>query len=134
MGVMSRSCLREKTRQAGFHYNRKCGSSVVILAVADSRCCFIYLRVGYSGSMHDPTILRSSPLWHMAEVTHHPYFQQHRLLGDSAYHSTPNWIITPYPDNGLTDDRARFNTRHAKARCCIERAFGWAAQDTLALS
>ena len=42
------------------YINRKCGNSVIISAVADSKRRFINLSVGYPGSMHDLTVLRSS--------------------------------------------------------------------------
>jgi hypothetical protein len=104
--------------------NRKCGTSVIISAVADSLCRFIYVGAGYPGSMHDLTILRRSALWRMAEVRRHPYFQQHRLLGDSGYRSVSGWLILPHPGDDLTEEQRLFNIRHAKARCCVERAFG----------
>ena len=91
------------------YIDRKSGNSVIISAVADSRCSFIHLSVGYPGSMHDLTILRSSPLWHVAEVERHPYFQQHRILGDSGYRSAPDWLILPHQGDELTEEQRRFN-------------------------
>src|SRR5690242_1554697 len=86
------------------YVNRKSGNSIIISAVADAWCRFINLSVGYPGSMHDLTILRSSPLWRLAEVERHPYFQKNRLLGDSGYRSAPNWLVLPYRGDDLTEE------------------------------
>ncbi|KAJ8882560.1 hypothetical protein PR048_014371 [Dryococelus australis] len=64
------------------YYNRKCDYSVHFQAIVDGNGKFIDIFAGYPGSVHDPRVLRASPLYRLAPLYPPPgYF----LLGDGGY-------------------------------------------------
>lgn len=102
-------------------YNRKEVHSIVLQAVCDENLKFIDVYVGQTGRAHDSRVFRESRLFdqitNLVEKSYH-------ILGDSAYTLKMN-LLTPYRDNGyLTQEEIQYNCTHAKARSCIERAFG----------
>ncbi|ROL53738.1 Protein ALP1-like [Anabarilius grahami] len=75
--------------------------------------------VGYPGSVHDARVLKNSTVY-----TGRLYPPAGKcILGDGGYPclSAPICLITPYRENPV---QACFNTKHARARNIVERAFG----------
>lgn len=102
-------------------YNRKEQHSVVLQGVCDDTLKFIDIYLGQTGRAHDARIFRESPLFDYLEDSTLPKFH---ILGDSAY-PLKNHVMTPFRDDGhLTEEQVRYNVMHARARSCIERAFG----------
>jgi hypothetical protein len=118
--------------------NKKGGFSLILQAIADSRCSFRYIHAGMPGRNHDS--------WHFQQTHSNLLAQRKEVLGlnsppntftkgldislyiiaDKAYQLEP-WLITPFKPNPvftLTDDYKVFNHLHSKTRIVIERSFG----------
>lgn len=122
-------------KQSGTTYfNYKKFYSVVLQAVADYRCRFIFVDVGGYGKQHDgqtfaastlPTFLencnntlpQASPVDGIAENL--PFV----MLGDDAY-PLKTYLMKPYSKRLLSHEEKVFNYRLSRARRCIECAFG----------
>jgi len=92
------------------NYNRKGWYSMLIQGVLDANYCFLDVRVGWPGSVHDARVFVQSTLYDNIERNHIlpkntigvriPLY----LIGDSAYplklwlmkpfHTTQTWIVT----------------------------------------
>ncbi|KAG8226566.1 hypothetical protein J437_LFUL004738 [Ladona fulva] len=101
--------------------------SIVLLAVADALCRFIYDDVGVNGRVSDGGVfpiarntLNFPPNKKLpnrqAEV---PYV----FVADDAFPLTPH-ILKPYPNRDLTEEKRNFNYRLSRARRTVENAFG----------
>ena len=115
------------------YYNRKGWYSMLVQAVVDPDYLFTDLNIGWPGSVHDARVLCHSQLYEQAQsgdilpsthsktisgVSVPPY-----LIGDAAY-PLKTWLMKPFPDRGLSDDRRRYNYRMSRARMVVENAFG----------
>ncbi|KAK3107026.1 hypothetical protein FSP39_005493 [Pinctada imbricata] len=83
---------------------------------------FLNIEARWPGSTHAAHIFRASDLCLHLEM-HHRQLQDGILLGDSGYPCRP-FLLTPYL-RPATTNQERYNGAHVKARCVIERAFGW---------
>ncbi|XP_049301719.1 putative nuclease HARBI1 [Anopheles funestus] len=118
------------------YFNYKQFFSVVLLAIVDANCNFMYADVGCKGRISDSGILRTSRLFGLlernelnipeAEVLRDssslriPYM----FLGDKAFAFT-NYCIRPFGGTTASGSVERvFNDRHSKARRTVEMAFG----------
>ncbi|KAK3106999.1 hypothetical protein FSP39_004649 [Pinctada imbricata] len=90
--------------------------------IDDCSCKFLNIEARWPGSTHDAHIYRASDLCLHLEM-HHRQLQDGILLGDSGYPCRP-FLLTPYL-RPATTNQERYNGAHVKARCVIERAFGW---------
>lgn len=111
---------RQKVSSASY-YNRKKFPSIVLQGICDANSRFIDIFVGSPGCSHDARVLRSSPIYEVAETKCSGDY----LLGDSAYPLLP-WLMSPYRDNRATFEqyKRKFNKRHSQQRVAIEHAFG----------
>uniref|UniRef100_A0AAG5DFQ1 DDE Tnp4 domain-containing protein n=1 Tax=Anopheles atroparvus TaxID=41427 RepID=A0AAG5DFQ1_ANOAO len=119
------------------YFNYKQFFSIVLLAIVDANCNFLFVDVGGKGRISDGGILRHSRLFNLLENKQLnipepqvlrsdpsslkvPYF----LLGDKAFAFT-DYCIRPF--GGITETRSPeriFNERHSRARRTVEMAFG----------
>ncbi|KAK3085501.1 hypothetical protein FSP39_004263, partial [Pinctada imbricata] len=104
------------------YVNRKGWHSINVQAVCDDQGKFLNIEAKWPGSTHDAHIFRASDLC-LHLVMHHKQLQDGILLGDSGYPCRP-FLLTPYL-RPATTNQERYNGAHVKARCVIERAFGW---------
>ncbi|CAH2003063.1 unnamed protein product [Acanthoscelides obtectus] len=117
------------------YYNYKSYFSVVLMAVADSNCRFIYVVVGAYGSECDSSIFKESSLWKSiqrkslelpsakplpgSEAPNVPYF----LIGDEAFGLNIN-LLRPFGGKELSQKKRIFNYRLSRARRYVECSFG----------
>ncbi|XP_054598433.1 uncharacterized protein [Nothobranchius furzeri] len=91
-------------------------------AVCDHQGRFIDTYVGWPGSVHDSRALCHSPLYKQSAYPPPGHF----ILADGGYpclqHPLP--LITPYKRVVPGVGAQRFNSRHSRARCIIECAYG----------
>ncbi|CAH2003785.1 unnamed protein product [Acanthoscelides obtectus] len=114
------------------NYNYKNFFSIVLLAIADSNCCFIYIDVGSYGKESDSMVFRQCSLFRKLEedTLHIPKPEKvaettlpYVLVGDEAFGLTNN-LMRPYPAKNLTEKRRNFNYRLSRARGKVECSFG----------
>ncbi|CAJ1086692.1 putative nuclease HARBI1 [Xyrichtys novacula] len=91
-------------------------------AIVDHKGRFLDVHVSFPGSVHDSRVLRCSPVY-----VHQLYPpQEWCLLGDGGYPciSEPLTLIPRFREPLRNPTQERFNARHSRARCVVERAFG----------
>uniref|UniRef100_A0A182NIQ5 DDE Tnp4 domain-containing protein n=1 Tax=Anopheles dirus TaxID=7168 RepID=A0A182NIQ5_9DIPT len=128
--------IKAPARSGTEYYNYKQFFSIVLLAVVDANCNFMFADVGCKGRISDGGILRTSRLYNMLEKNELQIPQAavlrdsssiripYMLLGDKAFGFT-NYCIRPF--GGITQSGSVeriFNERHSKARRTVEMAFG----------
>ncbi|KAI2647515.1 hypothetical protein H4Q32_028995 [Labeo rohita] len=104
------------------YYNRKLFHSIQLQAITDHREKFLYIFVGYAGSVHNVRVLRNSPVY--TGSLYPPPGKCVLWDGDYLCLSAPICLITPYREPVQNPVQARFNRKHSHARNIIERAFG----------
>lgn len=126
--------IRAPNKSGSFYFNYKGFHSLVLLAVVDSDCKFIYANVGANGASCDAQVFNLStmkrafdqktlhlPPSEPIEGDDHPlpYF----MVGDEAF-ALQSWLMKPFPHRGLTRKERIFNYRLSRARRVVENAFG----------
>ncbi|XP_067221935.1 putative nuclease HARBI1 [Chanodichthys erythropterus] len=114
--------IKPPASDAACYFNRKLFHSVQLQAITDHKGKFLDIFVGYPGSVHDARVLKNSTVY-----TGRLYPPAGKcILGDGGYPclSAPICLITPYREPVQNPVQARFNTKHARARNIVERAFG----------
>lgn len=117
------------------YYNYKGYSSIVMMAVADSRYRFIYVDVGSYGKDSDSTIFQESSLWKSLLKNELalpkekclpgtispkvPYF----FVADEAF-GLHRHLLRPFGGHQLTIAKRVFNYRLSRARRFVECSFG----------
>jgi len=83
------------------------------------------IYVGLPGRMHDAHVFRRSNLYPQLTNAENPLLPMDlHLIGDAAYPLLSN-LMTPFRDTRhLTREQITYNTKLAKIRSIIERAFG----------
>ncbi|CAH1957561.1 unnamed protein product [Acanthoscelides obtectus] len=118
-----------------YYFNYKGTHSIVLLALADAECNFLYIDVGCNGRMSDGGIFKNSTLYrelyedllnipsdeHLPNrVKPVPYV----ILGDDAFALSKN-LLKPFPRSKFLSAKQKvFNYRLCRARRVVENAFG----------
>lgn len=112
-------------RDSHCYINRKGYYSIILQGICDTSLKFIDVFAGICGSVHDSRVWYMSDIKHLIVNNDNRYFQDYYyIIGDAAY-PLSNRLLTPYRDNGhLQPWQINYNTKHAKTRVIIERAFG----------
>lgn len=114
-------------------FNFKKRYSVTNMGLIGANKRFLWAGVGASGSVHDSTLLQSSPLFSEIErgrvipnnVLCLPRYGEIPLavIGDSAFPARP-WLIKAYPDATKSNKEIYFNKKLRAARVVSEHAYG----------
>ncbi|XP_058980672.1 putative nuclease HARBI1 [Musca domestica] len=115
------------------YYNYKGWYSVVLLALVDARCRFIYVSCGSPGRCNDSQIFEGSSLkQQLNECSHLKEVKRNILgvevpaliIGDSAFKLSDK-LMKPYPFQLSQDlEQKCFNYALSKSRRVVENAFG----------
>lgn len=113
--------------------NSKGFYSVILQGVVDHCLWFWDISVGWPGKVSDATVLGNSSLYERGQSgSLFPHITERfegesapvAIVGDAAYPLLP-WLITPYPENQLTNPaQLSFNNHLSKAQMTVKRAFG----------
>lgn len=113
--------------------NSKGFYSVILQGVVDHCLRFWDISVGWPGKVSDATVLGNSSLYERGQSgSLFPHITERfegesapvAIVGDAAYPLLP-WLITPYPENQLTNPaQLSFNNHLSKAQMTVKRAFG----------
>lgn len=120
-------------KDGSFFYNYKGTHSIVLLALVDADCRFIYINVGCNGRTHDAGVLMHSDLKQIIdngdkyfptdEVIGNGRKLPYVIVGDDAF-PLHKHIMKPYPYHTKIKERKIFNIRLSRARHVVEHAFG----------
>ena len=114
------------------YHNFKNFYSIVMMALVDSKCRFIWGTCGFPGNSHDAIIFQSTQLWSdIKEGNFIPEIAANLngvlvpplVVGDSAFPFQP-WLMKPYGNAVLTPEQRYFNYRLSRARMVTEECYG----------
>ena len=109
---------------------------MVLMAICDARYVFTFVDIGDYGSNKDSGVFRKSDIGksffkkemnlpeseNIESLTTYglvPYY----LVGDDAF-PLQQWLMKPYPGQGIEETQTIFNYPLSRARRVIENAFG----------
>lgn len=103
--------------------------SLILQAVVDTDLMFRDIHCGEPGSMDNRSVLAKSQLYNEAMQSHNEMFPNNTfIIGSSAYPNT-QWLVAPYPDNGLLgDQQIAFNDIQSSTRKVVGQAFAMLQQ------
>lgn len=114
------------------YHNFKNFYSIILMALVDAKYRFIWTACGSPGNTHDSTVFQGTNLWHnileggvipkKAQVVDGVEVPP-IILGDGAF-PLKTWLMKPFGDLHLTEERRNFNYRLSRARMVTEGAFG----------
>ena len=107
------------------YVSRKKFHSLQLQAVCDCDRLFTDVYCAFPGSVHDPRVLRNSPLYKASENHESDMFPgDSYIIGDRAY-PLKTWLITGFKDNGrLSREQNRFNFILFSKRIKVEHTIG----------
>uniref|UniRef100_A0A0A1XDI2 Putative nuclease HARBI1 n=1 Tax=Zeugodacus cucurbitae TaxID=28588 RepID=A0A0A1XDI2_ZEUCU len=121
------------SRQAGaFYHNYKGTNSIVLLALVDANCNFIYVDVGCNGRCNDAGVFLQSELASVLReergLPTNSSIGSNRCLpyvvvSDDAF-PLQTHLMKPYPYHTTCRQKKIFNCRLSRARHVVEHAFG----------
>lgn len=120
------------------YYNYKHNFSVVLLALVDAHCRFLFVDIGAYGRTSDGGVYNNSSLAQCLEAnalnipqatTIPPTNEQYPyvIVADDAFALKP-YILKPYAQRNQTPEQRIFNYRLSRARRTVENAFGQMSQ------
>lgn len=125
--------FRARKEDGAFYRNYKGFNSIVLLALVDANCRFLYINVGCNGRISDGGVLRESNLTQLIEEAAQNFSLEktigngrtlpYVIVADSAFPLRKN-IMKPYPHRSLEEPKRVFNARLSRARHTVEHAFG----------
>lgn len=110
------------------YHNFKNFYSIVMMAMVDSNCRFVWGSCGFPGNSHDAIIFQSTQLWSdIKESNVIPQITKNLngvlvpplVIGDSAFPFQP-WLMKPYGNAVLTLKQRYFNYRLSRARWLLK--------------
>lgn len=115
-----------------YYYNYKHTNSIILLALVDARCKFIFIDVGSNGRNNDAAVLQASHLKtvldddrclpndaSVGKGRNLPYV----IVADDAF-PLHKHIMKPYPYHTNCSKKKIFNIRISRARHVVEHSFG----------
>ena len=114
------------------YHNFKNFYSVVLMAMVDAKCRFIWASVGCPGNSHDSMILQSTQMW--KKITSGDAIPEMAktigtskvsplIVGDSAFPFSV-YLMKPFADGEPNEKQKYFNYRLSRFRMVVESAFG----------
>ncbi|XP_015905945.1 uncharacterized protein [Parasteatoda tepidariorum] len=128
--------VRHKRKYGSQLFNYKLSNSIVLFALVDANCNFLYVDVGTNGRVADSTIFSKSTLFSALENRALSVPGPTRLVNQLNDSETPfvmvadeafplkSYLMKPYPKRNLTRTKRIFNYRLSRARRTVENAFG----------
>lgn len=114
------------------YHNFKIFYSIVLMALVDAKCRFVWASAGFPGNSHDSVILQSTTVWQKITKgqTIPPIAKQigktnvsPLIVGDSAFPFS-TYLMKPYSRGILSEQQKYFNYRLSRSRMVAESAFG----------
>ncbi|XP_057296815.1 uncharacterized protein LOC130625697 [Hydractinia symbiolongicarpus] len=128
--------MKAPINSGSLYYNYKGFFSIILMAICDARYVFSFVDIGDYGSNNDSGVFRRSAIGKSffkkeknlpepENIENSPTFglMPYYLVGDDAF-PLQQWLIKPYPGQGIRENQLNFNYRLSRARRVIENAFG----------
>lgn len=111
------------------YFNYKKTHSIVLMAIANAHCEFIYCDVGTNGRVSDGGVINNTLFYeqlvnnqlNIPEPTN--FDLDYVFVGDDAFALRPD-LIKPYNRDSLNNERRICNYRISRARRVVENTFG----------
>lgn len=125
--------IQAPANSGSVYFNYKGTHSIVLLAVVDARCRFLFVDIGCNGRVSDGGVYNQSALPAVLEGEDYnipgsrPLKGRAKpvpfaLLADDAFAMTPR-ILKPFPFRNQPGDIRVYNYRHSRARRIVENSF-----------
>ncbi|XP_017467818.1 PREDICTED: uncharacterized protein LOC108360141 isoform X2 [Rhagoletis zephyria] len=124
--------FRPRRKDGAFYHNYKGTNSIVLLALVDVNCKFIFVDIGCNGCNNDAGVFLQSKLSTFLReergIPKNATIGNNRSLpfvvvSDDAF-PTQKHLMKPYPYHSNCRDKQVFNSRLSRARHVVEHAFG----------
>ena len=126
--------INPPANSGSYYFNYKHSFSTVLLAIVDADYKFIYTDVGCNGRVSDGGVFKNCNLYRALEEkqlnipnpTVLPGTQNQFpfvIVADDAF-PLKDYILKPYSQRSLNQERRIFNYRLSRARRVVENAFG----------
>lgn len=119
-------------KDGAFYHNYKGTNTIVLMALVDANCKFIYVDIGCNGRCNDAGVfLQSNLSTVLMEGTQIPKNSvvgngrclPYVVVGDDAFPMQTH-LMKPYPYHTNSTEKQVFNARLSRARHVVEHAFG----------
>lgn len=128
----------EPSNSGTLYFNYKKFYSIVLQAVVDARCKFLFIDVGAYGSQHDAITFESSEFYRALLEKKLDIPQKSTLPGtnfdlpyffvaDGAFPSSEK-VMKPFTGANLPEEKANYNKKISCTRVVVENAFGLTCQ------
>ena len=125
--------IKQPRNGGSFYYNYKHSHSIILMAIAGPKYECLYADVGSNGRVNDSGVWNKTSLLQgiedgtvilpndekLSNGEDVPYV----FLGDDAF-ALKRYMMKPFPQQGLTQERRIYNYRHSRARRISENLFG----------
>ncbi|KAM4033986.1 uncharacterized protein ACNLHF_020696 [Anomaloglossus baeobatrachus] len=123
--------ITQPPSSGSYFYNYQGYFSVILMALVNANCEFIFVDVGINGRVSDEGVLEHTRFGerlnncdlHLPPNSENTGNLNFVFVGDEAFPLHPN-LIKPFPQQNLTEERLIFNYRLSRARWVVENAFG----------
>ncbi|KAH7974258.1 hypothetical protein HPB49_013351 [Dermacentor silvarum] len=127
--------IKKPSKSSGMYMNSKKTFSLILLAVVDANCKFIYIDVGAKGAQEANEVWQATPL-HKALSSNKARLPEVVKVASSPDILLPPVFVTddplplerhvmkPFGGTNLTQDKRMFNDRLSRARQVVDDAFG----------
>lgn len=124
--------FRSPRRDGAFYHNYKGTNSIILMALVDANCKFIYVDIGCNGRNNDAGVFLQSKLRTILlegkEIPPNGVVGNGRCLpyvvvADDAFPMQTH-LMKPYPYQTNSAEKQLFNARLTRARHVVEHAFG----------
>ena len=117
-----------------YYFNYKGTHSIVLMAIANANCEFIYCDVGTNGRVSDGGVISNTVFFERLtngdlgipkpkKIENSDKILPYVFVGDEAFGMRPDFL-KPYPKIQLNKDSRIFNYRLSRARRVVENTFG----------
>lgn len=116
-----------------YYFNYKKTHSIVLMAIANAHCEFIYCDVGTNGRISDGGVINNTLFYEKLvnkqlnipepEPVTFDLDLEYVFVGDDAFALRPD-LIKPYSRDSLNNERKICNYRISRARRVVENSFG----------
>ena len=126
--------IKKPSNCGSYYYNYKHTHSIILLAIAGPEYECLYADVGSNGRVNDSGVWNNSSLLQSiqdgsvklpkdAELPINGVTLPYVFVGDDAF-ALKKFMMKPYPQQNLTEDKRIYNYRHSRARRISENLFG----------